>query len=189
MRSDGSGGDLLSLPAGGSRLPTSEATLAEGLHYIQMNGREVFRFATKVMSQATQEAVEIAKLQMDDIKWIIPHQANQRIIEAAARKLDISMDRVIVNVDEYGNTSTASIPIATCEAIESGRLQSGDKVVFVGFGAGLTWGAAVVQWSGPILAPRRRRRIPRSYRAWAKVRSFLRRLLRRIEGLIWGRLD
>jgi 3-oxoacyl-[acyl-carrier-protein] synthase-3 len=188
MRSDGSGGDLLSLPAGGSRLPTSAATVADGLHYIQMNGREVFRFATRVMSQATQEAVQNAKLQLDEIKLIIPHQANQRIIEAAARKLDIPMDRVFVNVGAYGNTSTASIPIATCEAIQAGRLLPGDKIVFVGFGAGLTWGAAVVQWSGPILE-KRKRRLPKSYRAWAKVRSFLRRLLRRLEGLIWGRLE
>lgn len=188
MRSDGSGGDLLSLPAGGSRIPTTEATVANGLHYIQMNGREVFRFATRVMAQATQEAVQLSGNQMEDVKLIIPHQANRRIIESAARQLDISMDRVVVNVGTYGNTSTASIPIATCEALESGRLQSGDKVVFVGFGAGLTWGAALVQWSGPILA-RRKRRLPRSYRAWAKARSFLIRLMRRLEGLIWGRLE
>jgi 3-oxoacyl-[acyl-carrier-protein] synthase-3 len=188
MRSDGSGGDSLSVPAGGSRYPASAATVADGMHYIHMNGREVFRFATRVMSQATQEAVRLAKLQMDDIRLIIPHQANQRIIEAAARQLDIPMDRVMVNVGSYGNTSTASIPIATCEAIQAGRLESGDKVVFVGFGAGLTWGAAVVQWSGPILE-RRKRRIPKSYRVWAKVRSFLRRMLRHVEGWIWGRLE
>jgi 3-oxoacyl-[acyl-carrier-protein] synthase-3 len=188
MRSDGSGGDLLSLPAGGSRLPASAATVADGQHYIHMNGREVFRFATRVMSQATQEAVQKANLQMDDIKLVIPHQANQRIIEAAARQLNLPMERVVMNVCSYGNTSTASIPIATCEATETGRLQAGDRIVFVGFGAGLTWGAAVVEWSGPILA-KRKRRLPASYRAWAKVRSALNRLIRRIEGLIWGRLD
>jgi 3-oxoacyl-[acyl-carrier-protein] synthase-3 len=188
MRSDGSGGDLLSLPAGGSRLPASAATIADGQHYIHMNGREVFRFATRVMSQATQEAVQKANLQMEDIKLIIPHQANQRIIEAAARQLALPMDRVVVNVGSYGNTSTASIPIATCEAIESGRLQAGDRVVFVGFGAGLTWGAAVLEWSGPILA-KRKRRLPASYRAWARMRSWLNRLVRYIEGLIWGRLE
>jgi 3-oxoacyl-[acyl-carrier-protein] synthase-3 len=188
MRSDGSGGDLLTLPAGGSRLPASAATVADGQHYIQMNGREVFRFATRVMSQATQEAVQKSNLQMDDIKVIIPHQANQRIIEAAARQLNIPMERVVVNVGRYGNTSTASIPIATCEAIEAGRLQAGDHVVFVGFGAGLTWGAAVMQWSGPILA-KRKRYLPPSYRVWAKVLSLLNRLIRHIEGLIWGRLE
>lgn len=188
MRSDGSGGDLLSLPAGGSRLPTSAATIADGQHYIHMNGREVFRFATRVMSQATQEAVQKAHLQMDDIKLIIPHQANQRIIEAAARQLNLPMERVVVNVGSFGNTSTASIPIATCEAIETGRLQTGDRVVFVGFGAGLTWGAAVLEWSGPILA-KRKRRLPASYRAWARMRSMLNRMVRYIEGLIWGRLE
>ena len=188
MRSDGSGGDLLSLPAGGSRLPASAATVADGQHYIHMNGREVFRFATRVMSQATQEAVQKANLKMDDIKVIIPHQANQRIIEAAARQLNLPMERVMVNVGSYGNTSTASIPIATCEAIEKGRLLAGDRVVFVGFGAGLTWGAAVIEWSGPILA-KRKRRLPASYRAWARMRSILNRLMRYVEGLIWGRLD
>jgi len=185
MRSDGSGGDSLSLPAGGSRIPTSSATVIEGLHYIQMNGREVYRFATRVMAQATQEAVGKAKLTMDDIDLIVPHQANTRIIEAAARGLNFPMDRVVINVDRYGNTSTASIPIAVCEAITSGRLNPGDKVVFVGFGAGLTWGAAVATWSGPPAA--RRRYWPLSYRIWAKIRSFLLRLVRNIEGLIWGR--
>ena len=160
MRSDGSGSDSLSVPAGGSRMPTSAATVAEGLHYIHMNGREVYRFATRVMSQATHEAVEKAGLTMDDISLVIPHQANQRIIEAAARGLEIPMERVVMNVDRYGNTSTASIPIATCEAIQEGRMKPGDKVVFVGFGAGLTWGAAVVLWSGPFPARRRGRRRP-----------------------------
>jgi len=186
MRSDGSGGDLLALPAGGSRIPTTAATVAEGLHYITMNGREVFRFATRVMAQATQEAVALAKLTIEDINLIIPHQANRRIIEAAARGLEIPIERVVVNVEFYGNTSTASIPIATCEAAREGRLKPGDKVVFVGFGAGLTWGAAVAQWSAPFHVPHRRRR-PVSYRAWARVRSFIRRLIRQIEGLIWGR--
>jgi len=184
MRSDGSGSDSLSVPAGGSRMPASAATVAEGLHYIHMNGREVYRFATRVMSQATHEAVEKAGLTMDDISLVIPHQANQRIIEAAARGLEIPMERVVMNVDRYGNTSTASIPIATCEAIQEGRMKPGDKVVFVGFGAGLTWGAAVVLWSGPF--PARRRGRPVSYRIWAKIRSYIRRAVRYLESLIWG---
>jgi 3-oxoacyl-[acyl-carrier-protein] synthase-3 len=184
MRSDGSGGDLLSLPAGGSRLPTSLETVRNKDHYIHMNGREVFRFATRVMVQATREAVEAAQITLDDISLIIPHQANARIIEAAMRGLAFPMERCLINVDRYGNTSTASIPIAVCEAVKDGRLNPGDKVVFVGFGAGLTWGAAVAQWSGPF--PVRRKVRPMSYRMWARVRSFLRRLLRRIEGLIWG---
>jgi 3-oxoacyl-[acyl-carrier-protein] synthase-3 len=185
MRSDGSGGNLLSLPAGGSKIPTSAATVRDGLHYIQMNGREVFRFATRVMAQATQESVEMAKLKIEDIKLIVPHQANRRIIEAAIRGLDFPLEKVAINIDRYGNTSTASIPIATCEAIKEGRIQPGDKIVFVGFGAGLTWGAAVAQWSGPILA--KGRIPPASYRAWARVRSLLLRMVRFVEGLIWGR--
>ena len=186
MRSDGSGGNSLYIPAGGSRIPTTAETVAQGLHYIHMNGREVYRFATRVMIQATQEAVADAKLEMQDVDLIIPHQANQRIIEAAARGLDFPMEKVVSNVDRYGNTSTASIPIATCEAFKDGRLHPGDKIVFVGFGGGLTWGAAVAQWTGPV-AVRRKRYLPPSYRAWARLRSILRRLMRRIEGLIWGR--
>ena len=185
MRSDGSGGDLLSVPAGGSRLPSSLHTVQDGLHYIHMDGREVFRFATRVMAQATQEAVEAADLTMDDIRLVIPHQANYRIIEAAARGLKIPMDRFVVNVERYGNTSTASIPIATCEAVQQGRLKPGDKIVFVGFGGGLTWGAAVAEWSGPF--PGLRKVWPARYRAYARLRSVLLRLLRRIDAAIWGR--
>lgn len=185
MRSDGSGADSLSLPAGGSKLPTSQETLLNRQHYIHMNGREVFRFATRVMVQATKEAVGQAHLTLDDINLVIPHQANQRIIEAAMRGLDISMERCITNVELYGNTSTASIPIAACEAVQRGRLQNGDWVVFVGFGSGLTWGAAVVKWTGPLLP--HRQVYPSSYRMWVRVRSWMLRWIRRIEGWIWGR--
>ena len=184
LRSDGSGADLLSIPAGGSRHPASMQTLYDGLHYIQMNGREVFRFATRVMAEASQQAVEAAGLTMDDIQLVIPHQANQRIIEAAARGLNIPMDRVMVNLERYGNTSTASIPIATVEAIEIGRLKPGDKTVMVAFGGGLTWGAALVEWTGPL--PSQRRVSPRQVRWTAKIRSIFARLRRRIEGFIWG---
>lgn len=185
MRSDGSGGDLLSVPAGGSRIPPSVDSVNRGLHHIQMNGREVYRFATRVMTQATEEAVEGARLRMQDIKLIIPHQANQRIIEAAARGLNISMDRVMVNVERYGNTSTASIPVATVEAFEQGRIQPGDNIVFVGFGAGLTWGSAVAQWTGPF--PSKVRVRQRRYHRMARLRSIVLRVLRYIEGIIWGR--
>lgn len=185
MRSDGSGGDLLSLPAGGSRLPPSLETVNGNLHYIKMNGREVFRFATRVMVQATLEAVSAARLTIKDIDLIIPHQANLRIIDAAARGLEVPLEKVVINIERYGNTSTASIPIATCEALEQGRLKPGDRVVFVGFGAGLTWGAAVVQWSGPFPV---RRKVPlRRYQWFARLRSLLRRIWRQIEGLLWGR--
>ena len=185
MRSDGSGADLLIVPAGGSALPPSIDTIQEGLHYIDMNGREVFRFATRVMTQATENAVKGANLEIQDIDLVIPHQANRRIIEIALRNLDIPLERCVINLDRYGNTSTASIPIATCEAIEDGRLQPNDKVVFVGFGAGLTWGAAVVEWSGAF--PTRIKMIPGIIRVYARVRSVILRFLRRIDALIWGR--
>jgi 3-oxoacyl-[acyl-carrier-protein] synthase-3 len=185
MRSDGSGGDLLSVPAGGSRYPTSHETVDGRLHYIHMNGREVFRFAVRVMVQATEEALHAAELDVNDIQMVIPHQANHRIIDAALKGLKIPPERCFVNLDRYGNTSTASIPIATCEAIEQGRLKPGDKVVFVGFGGGLTWGAAVVTWSGPL--PGVRRMLPYRYRLYARFRSLVLRLLRRIDALIWGR--
>ena len=185
MRSDGSGGDSLCIPAGGSRMPTTFDTVHNGLHYIHMNGREVFRFATRVMAQATREAVEASQLEMDDIQIVIPHQANRRIIEAAARGLEIPMERVAVNLNHYGNTSTASIPLAACEAFEKGQLSNGDYVALVGFGAGLTWGSIVLQWTGPF--PTGRKVWPQRYRWLAKLRSMLRRLIRHIEGMIWGR--
>lgn len=185
MRSDGSGGNLLSIPGGGSVYPTSMETVHQGLHYIQMNGREVFRFATRVMSQATLEAVQKAGITMDDVRLVIPHQANIRIIEAAAKGLDIPIERCFINLDRYGNTSTASIPIATVEAIQQGLIAAGDRIVFVGFGAGLTWGAAVIEWSGPIPGVRKIRPYP--YRLYARIRSFLLRLLRKIDAWIWSR--
>ncbi len=185
MRSDGSGGDLLSVPAGGSRMPASADTVLNKQHTIHMNGREVFRFATRVIAQATREAVASAQLKLEDVQLVIPHQANLRIIQAAMRGLEIPADQYFINIERYGNTSTASIPIATCEAIQQGRLQSGDNTVFVGFGAGLTWGAALVRWTGPFLP--HRHIYPTSYRLWAVVRSQLLRLVRRIEGWIWGR--
>jgi len=185
MHSDGSGGNLLTLPAGGSRHPATEATIREGRHYIYMDGREVFRFATKVMASSTEEALRAAGLAKDDVSVIIPHQANFRIIDAAARGLKLPIDRFVINVDRYGNTSTASIPIAAVEAVERGRVKAGDKVVFVGFGAGLTWGALVAEWSGPLPSPRKVN-VGR-YRLLGRVLSVLRRVERFIEGLIWGR--
>jgi 3-oxoacyl-[acyl-carrier-protein] synthase-3 len=185
MHSDGSGGDALMLPAGGAHNPASEDTVREGKHYIYMDGKEVFRFATKVMVQATEEALKAASLTKDQIRWVIPHQANSRIIEAAARGLKLPMDRFVVNVDRYGNTSTASIPIAAVEAVEKGMLKSGDKVVFVGFGAGLTWGALAAEWMG--VQPALHKVHPERYRLWARFHSIWRRIERFVESLIWGR--
>jgi 3-oxoacyl-[acyl-carrier-protein] synthase-3 len=187
MRSDGSGGDLLSVPAGGSRMPTSMETVRQKLHGIQMNGREVFRFATRVMASSTQEAVQKAGLKLDDIELVVPHQANLRIIEAAARGLHLPLNRFVINIERYGNTSTASIPIALTEAAEAGRVHPGDHLVLVGFGAGLTWGALVLQWVTPEKpVPARRRRLSATRLFLARLRSGLRRIARWIEGLLWG---
>jgi 3-oxoacyl-[acyl-carrier-protein] synthase-3 len=186
LRSDGSGGDLLSVPAGGSSLPTSQNTLDSDLHYIQMNGREVFRFATRVMARATKQAASKAGYAIEDLDIIIPHQANLRIIDAAARGLKLPMDKFAVNVDRYGNTSTASIPLATVEAIEEGRIKKGDKIVMVGFGGGLTWGALALEWTGPFPATRDIDPSTYGYKIRAKARSAYRRLVRRIEGILFG---
>jgi len=185
MHSDGSGGDLLTLEGGGSRYPASEATIHDGKHFIRMDGNEVFRFATRVMASATQEVIDCAGLKLEDIRWVVPHQANIRIIQAAARGLKLPMDRFIVNLENYGNTSTASIPIAMVEAIEKGQIQAGDKLVMVGFGAGLTWGALAAQWTGPI--PSKGHVHPEQYRAFARLRSLVRRAIRFIEGLLYRR--
>ena len=146
LGADGSGGKLLELPAGGSRLPASYDTVSQRLHYIKMNGREVFKFAVKIMGEAALEAIEKAGLTPSDIDLFIPHQANIRIIESAAERLKLPMDRVFINLDRYGNTSSASVGIALHEALLSGRIREGNRVVMVGFGAGLTWGACVLEW-------------------------------------------
>ena len=184
VRSDGSGGDLLIVPAGGSRLPTSAETVLQGQHWLQMNGREVFRFAARVLDKATREVVERAGLTLDDINLFIPHQANLRIIQAAARSLKLTEDRYFVNLDQYGNTSSASIPIALCEAVECGRVKPGDKLVLVGFGAGLTWAAAAMQWGAaePTHKPNRvERLLGRLLYPVAAVRSRVMRVFRLIE--------
>ncbi len=178
MHADGSGADVLMLPAGGSKIPTSPDTVAHGLHYLYMEGRPVFRFATRVMAEAAREVVEKAGLSLEDIQWIIPHQANIRILEVAARHLKLPMERFVVNLDRYGNTSTASIPIATTEAAAQGKLHPGDKVVLVGFGGGLTYGAALLEWTGPF--PGHPEVNPERYRLWARVRSAGLRLKRKV---------
>jgi 3-oxoacyl-[acyl-carrier-protein] synthase-3 len=181
MHSDGSGADSLTLLGGGAHYPATEATIHEGKHFIQMDGKAVFRFATRVMGQAIKEALDLASLKLDDVQWIIPHQANYRIIETAAKLLKTPLDKFVINIERYGNTSTASIPIATVEAVQAGRVKPGDKIAFVGFGAGLTWGAMVVEWTGPI--PAKKQVHPEQYRWFARLRSLLRRALRYIEGI------
>jgi len=147
LGADGSGGNLLKIPAGGTREPASIETVKNRKHYIKMNGNEVFKFAVKVFENSTKKVIKEANLTPDDIDLIIPHQANFRIIDAAVKRLNISMERVVINLDKYGNMSSASIPVALHEAFYTGRIKKGDKVVLVAFGAGLTWGAVLMEWN------------------------------------------
>lgn len=147
LGSDGSGAPFLCVPAGGSRRPATAETVQAGEHFLRMVGNEVFKFAVRIMEEATLEVLRRAGLATDDIDLFVPHQANIRIIDAAAKRLGVSDERIVVNVQRYGNTSAASIPIALGEALEEGRLRPGHLVVCVGFGAGLTWGAAALRWS------------------------------------------
>ena len=146
LGADGNGGNLLRVPAGGSRLPATAETIAQRLHYTQMDGNEVFKFAIKVMGETVNKALENARLTAKDVTCLVPHQANMRIIQSAAKRLGLPMDKVIVNVDKYGNTSAASIPIALDEGVKSGRIKNGDVIALVGFGGGLTWGATIIKW-------------------------------------------
>ncbi len=145
-RSDGTLADMLKLPGGGSAAPATHETIDERLHYIKMSGNNVFKAAVKAMSSISQEALDDAGLTADDVDLFVPHQANARIIEATARKLKVPMDQVFMNVDRYGNTSAASIPIALDEARQTGRLKKGDRVAAVAFGAGFTWGSIVFRY-------------------------------------------
>ena len=146
LGADGSGGDLLKLPAGGSRLPITGEVLAQRLQYLKMAGRDVFKFAVRVMGNSANEALEKAGLSREDIDLLVPHQANMRIIQAALERLGLEPEKCAVNLDRYGNVSAASIPIALAEAGETGRVKSGDRLLLVGFGGGLTYGACVLIW-------------------------------------------
>jgi len=147
LGADGRGEDLLKLPAGGSRLPASAETVSNSLHYIKMNGSEVFKFATKIIEEAAEKALVMCGLSKEDIDFFIPHQANIRIIESAIKRLNISKDKVFVNIEQYGNMSSASIAVALDEANKNKKINKGDIVVLVGFGGGLTWGSIVLKWS------------------------------------------
>jgi 3-oxoacyl-[acyl-carrier-protein] synthase-3 len=149
LGSDGSGANLLWVPAGGGRHPASAETVKNRMHYIKMNGNEVFRFAVGVMAKAALQVVKDAGLTIDDVELFIPHQANIRIIQSAAKAMKLPPEKIFTNIDRYGNTSAASVPIALCEAIEQGRIATGDHVVMVAFGAGLSWAAAAIQWGVP----------------------------------------
>ena len=147
LGSDGSNPNLLMVEAGGSRHPMDAKALHDRQNLIHMEGREVFKFAVTKMIEATDRALEKANLTKADVTLLIPHQANKRIIDAAAKYLDMPYDRVVINIDQYGNTSAASIPIALSEAVQAGRVHAGDTIIFVGFGGGLSWGAVAWRWA------------------------------------------
>ncbi len=186
LRSDGSGGDLLCLPAlYHNPVPIAGAEHFHNGHHkniIDMDGRQVYRFATGVIASSIQDVLKMAEMSLDDVALIIPHQANTRIIETAAKKLKVPLEKFYLNVERTGNTSAASIPIALCEAVEEGRLKPDDNVVFVGFGGGLTWGASVVKWD---VTPPPVSFVDHEWRrvryVMARGRSRLRRLSRRVE--------
>lgn len=188
LGSDGSGGDLLGIPTVG------QTTLPDGrlLHKLHMDGREVFRFATHIINESIREALEKAGLTLADVAMIVPHQANQRIIAAAARSLNLSESLFYSNIHRYGNTSAASIPIALCEAEKEGRMKPNDHLVLIGFGGGLTWGAMVVQWQSISLKPPTglRYRLSAGRREAEYVLAFWRahvmRVYRRVEAAIRG---
>jgi 3-oxoacyl-[acyl-carrier-protein] synthase-3 len=146
MRSDGTLADLLFRPGGGAAVPMSPEVLAERGHLVKMTGREVFKHAVRSMSEAADRALDAAKLTGADIDLLVPHQANMRIIEATAKHAGIPMSKVFVNVDRYGNTSSASIPISLDEALDAGRIHDGSTVLLVAFGAGFTWASMVVRF-------------------------------------------
>jgi 3-oxoacyl-[acyl-carrier-protein] synthase-3 len=148
LHSEGSKGDLLMVKAGASRVPATKETVESGQHFITMQGGEVFKLAVKSMADAAEEALREAGLTLDDIAIMIPHQANVRIIDGVAKRLHFPAEKVFVNIQRYGNTSAASIPIAIAEAEQQGRLRRGDKVLLVAFGGGFTWGASVLEWFG-----------------------------------------
>jgi len=147
MTTEPQGAYMIWLPAGGAKSPPSAETIARGEHYIRMEGKETYRFATRTLATTALAAIEKAGLQPSDIDLFIPHQANIRIIDAVAKGLDLPMDKMFVNLDKYGNTSAASVPIALAEAANSGRIKIGDTVVIVAFGAGFTSGAVAIRWT------------------------------------------
>lgn len=146
MGSDGECSSILSLPAGGSRLPASLETVREKMHSIHMNGKETYKACVNAMTQNILTLLDGVKLNLNDIDYLITHQANERIIKAIVKKLNLQCNKVFMNVNHYGNTAAASIPIALCECMEQNKFKSGDKIVMTAFGAGLTWGSCLINW-------------------------------------------
>ena len=147
MTTEPRGAYMIWLPAGGSKAPPSAGTISRGEHFVRMEGRETYRFATKTMATTALESIRRSGLEPGDIDLFIPHQANVRIIEAVAKGLDLPMDKMFINLDKYGNTSAASVPIALAEAVNEGRIKVGDNVTIVAFGAGFTSGAVTIEWT------------------------------------------
>jgi 3-oxoacyl-[acyl-carrier-protein] synthase III len=147
LGADGSGGPQLYLPAGGSRSPATAESVADRLHFVQMNGREVFKFATRVLVSSAEAVLAECGRTVDEVDVYVPHQANVRIIDYATQKLGIPEDRVVIDVDRYGNTSSGSIPLALADAKADGRLAAGRLVLMTGMGAGLTWGSGLIEWT------------------------------------------
>jgi 3-oxoacyl-[acyl-carrier-protein] synthase-3 len=146
MGADGSKASLLSMPGGGSRCPATSDSVLARQHYLRMDGKETFKNAVQAMLTAAQEALRRCELNITQIKCVIPHQANRRIIDAVGERLGATADQLFVNLERYGNTSAASVAIALDEAVSSGKISRGDLILLVVFGAGLTWGAAVIEW-------------------------------------------
>lgn len=147
LGSDGSGADMLKVPAGGSAAPATVERIENREHYLQMAGNDVFKFAVRVIPTVTKQALAASELEVSDLAWLVPHQANQRILNTVEERLGIEHDKVYSNLERTGNTSAASIPLALDELYTAGRISKGDNIAFVGFGAGLTFGAAVVRWT------------------------------------------
>ncbi|MEI8306797.1 MAG: beta-ketoacyl-ACP synthase III [Chloroflexales bacterium] len=145
----GEGETMMAVDAGGTRMPATADLLAQGKQYVYMNGREIFKHAVREMCDSATRVVKEAGLSLRDISLVIPHQANVRIIEAVAKRLELPADRVVINLDRYGNTSSASVPIALYEAVQQGRVKDGDYLLITAFGGGLTWGSSVIRWGRP----------------------------------------
>lgn len=146
LGSDGRESELLSVPAGGSRSPSTHETISGKLHFLKMSGNEVFKMAVRIMSDAVQKVLLQSNLTCEDVDCLIPHQANIRIINSVAKRINLCDEKVYVNLERYGNMSSASTPIALAEAVKNGKIKKGDIVVLVAFGSGLTWGATVLKW-------------------------------------------
>jgi 3-oxoacyl-[acyl-carrier-protein] synthase-3 len=146
LGSDGTKADILAMPGGGCRQPATVDTVNERIHFLKMEGKEVYKSAVTAMTAAAREVLERSGLTMEDIKFLIPHQANQRIINAIGDRLGAREDQVFINLHKYGNTSAASVAVALDEVVRSGKIQRGDKILIIAFGAGLTWGATVLEW-------------------------------------------